>query len=88
MMLTNSPSTRAEWRNARRVTVKIGSALLTDRATGTLNQSWLEAIGDDVAALKADGRDVILVSSGAIALGRRALGLNPGPLRLEEALLL
>ena len=50
-----------------------------------MKQSWLEAIGDDVAALKAEGRDVILVSSGAIALGRRALGLDPGPLRLEEA---
>jgi glutamate 5-kinase len=78
-------SARPEWRNARRITVKIGSALLTDRSTGALKQSWLEAIRDDVAALKAEGRDVILVSSGAIALGRRALGLNPGPLRLEEA---
>jgi glutamate 5-kinase len=76
---------RPEWRNARRIAVKIGSALLTDRETGALKQSWLEAIGDDVAALKAEGRDVILVSSGAIALGRRALGLHPGPLRLEEA---
>jgi glutamate 5-kinase len=85
MTSANTHSARPEWRNARRITVKIGSALLTDRATGTLKQSWLEAIGDDVAALKAEGRDVILVSSGAIALGRRALGLNPGPLRLEEA---
>ena len=85
MTFANTHSARPEWRNARRITVKIGSALLTDRATGTLKQSWLEAMGDDVAALKADGRDVILVSSGAIALGRRALGLNPGPLRLEEA---
>ena len=85
MTFANTHSARPEWRNARRITVKIGSALLTDRATGTLKQSWLEAMGDDVAALKADGRDVILVSSGAIALGRRALGLNPGQLRLEEA---
>ena len=85
MTFTITHSARPEWRNARRITVKIGSALLTDRPTGALKQSWLEAIGDDVAALKAEGRDVILVSSGAIALGRRALGLNPGPLRLEEA---
>ncbi len=85
MTFTITNSARPEWRNARRITVKIGSALLTDRPTGALKQSWLEAIGDDVAALKAEGRDVILVSSGAIALGRRALGLNPGPLRLEEA---
>ena len=85
MTSSSTHAARPEWRNARRITVKIGSALLTDRATGTLKQSWLEAIGDDVAALKAEGRDVILVSSGAIALGRRTLGLNPGPLRLEEA---
>ena len=85
MTSSSTHAERPEWRNARRITVKIGSALLTDRATGTLKQSWLEAIGDDVAALKAEGRDVILVSSGAIALGRRALGLNPGALRLEEA---
>ncbi len=85
MTLSSTHQARPEWRNARRIAVKIGSALLTDRAAGTLKQSWLEAMGDDVAALKAEGRDVILVSSGAIALGRRALGLNPGPLRLEEA---
>ena len=76
---------RAEWRNARRVAVKIGSALLTDGASGTLKQAWLEAIAEDVAALRREGRDVILVSSGAIALGRGALGLPKGPLRLEEA---
>ncbi len=85
MTLTNSYSPRNEWRNARRIAVKIGSALLTERETGTLKQGWLEAIGDDVAELRREGRDVILVSSGAIALGRRALGLEPGPLRLEEA---
>ena len=76
---------RAEWRDARRVAVKIGSALLTDGASGTLKQAWLEAIAEDVAALRREGRDVILVSSGAIALGRGALGLPKGPLRLEEA---
>ena len=76
---------RPEWRNARRIAVKIGSALLTDGAAGTLKQAWLEAIGDDVAELRREGRDVILVSSGAIALGRGALGLAKGPLRLEEA---
>ena len=76
---------RAEWRNARRVAVKIGSALLTDGASGTLKQAWLEAIAEDVAALRREGRDVILVSSGAIALGRGALGLPRGALRLEEA---
>lgn len=77
--------TRPEWTAAKRIVVKIGSALLTDRETGTLKQAWLEAVGDDVAALRAQGRDVILVSSGAIALGRRALGLANGALKLEEA---
>src|SRR5258706_5637043 len=85
-METPSPQTaRPEWRNARRVVVKIGSALVTDRSSGTLKEPWLDAIGDDVAALRRDNRDVILVSSGAIALGRRALNLEPRALRLEEA---
>jgi glutamate 5-kinase len=76
---------RPELRNARRIAIKIGSALLTGRRTGALKHAWLEAIADDVAELRQEGRDVILISSGAIALGRRALGLEPGTLRLEEA---
>jgi glutamate 5-kinase len=85
MIMTEGYAARPEWGNARRIAVKIGSALLTDSAAGTLKQSWLEAIASDVAALKEDGRDIILISSGAIALGRSVLGLEPGPLRLEEA---
>src|SRR5579883_655272 len=85
MTTANQGQARPEWNNARRITVKIGSALLADPASGALKQDWLEAIGDDVAALRREGRDVILVSSGAIALGRRTLGLESGPLRLEEA---
>jgi glutamate 5-kinase len=85
MTVSSSQSARQEWQNARRIVVKIGSALLTDSATGTLKRAWLDAIGDDVAELKRDDRDVILVSSGAIALGRHALRLEPGTLRLEEA---
>jgi glutamate 5-kinase len=85
MTNANKHAARPEWQNARRIAVKIGSALLTDRATGTLKQSWLDAIAGDVAALRGEGRDVILISSGAIALGRGALGLAKGPLRLEEA---
>ncbi len=85
MTLAKKTAARPEWAKARRVTIKIGSALLTDSSTGALKQTWLEAIGDDVAVLRKEGRDVILVSSGAIALGRGALGLERGPLRLEEA---
>lgn len=70
---------------ARRVVVKVGSALLVDAATGRLNRSWLETLVEDVVRLRRAGREVILVSSGAIALGRRHLGLPKGPLRLEES---
>jgi len=71
--------------SARRVVVKVGSALLVDSATGRLNRTWLETLIEDVVRLRRAGREVILVSSGAIALGRRHLGLPKGPLRLEES---
>jgi glutamate 5-kinase len=70
---------------ARRVVIKVGSALLVDTATGQLNRAWLETLALDVHALRARGQDVLLVSSGAIALGRRHLGLEPGRLKLEES---
>lgn len=70
---------------ARRLVVKIGSALLVDVATGQLKASWLQSLCDDVAALKAQGTEVVLVSSGSIALGRGVLGLGLGALALEQA---
>jgi glutamate 5-kinase len=76
---------RPEWAAAKRVVIKIGSALLVDRATGRLRATWLNSLADDVAALAAEGKDVILVSSGAIALGRHALGLAKGSLELEQS---
>jgi len=76
---------RPEWMNARRVVVKIGSALLVDRTTRQLKTAWLNSLADDVAALVADGKDVIVVSSGAIALGRHVLSLPTGPLELEQS---
>ena len=69
---------------ARRVVVKVGSALLVDAASGRLNRGWLETLAADVAALRERGQEVLLVSSGAIALGRRQLGLGVGRLKLEE----
>jgi glutamate 5-kinase len=72
-------------REARRVVIKIGSALLVDQVTGRLNRSWLEALAEDVARLRKRGQEVLIVSSGAIALGRRHLGLDSGRLRLEES---
>lgn len=76
---------RPEWDRARRIVVKIGSALLADRATGTLRSAWLASLMDDVAALRRSGRDVVLVSSGAVALGRFKLGLPKGALELEQS---
>ena len=70
---------------SRRIVVKIGSALLVDRATGALKSTWLNSLADDIAALIAQGKEIILVSSGAIALGRGTLGLPKGPLKLEES---
>jgi glutamate 5-kinase len=67
------------------IVIKIGSALLVDAETGALRREWLASLCADVAALKREGREVILVSSGAIALGRRALNLKTGSLRLEES---
>ena len=70
---------------ARRVVVKIGSALLVESSTGRVNRSWLEALASDIAAMRARGQEVVIVSSGAIALGRRQLGLAKGRLKLEES---
>ena len=68
----------------RRIVVKIGSALLVDREAG-LKKLWLNAVADDLAALRANGSDILVVSSGAIALGRTALGLSKRVLKLEES---
>ncbi|RWO86856.1 glutamate 5-kinase [Mesorhizobium sp.] len=68
----------------RRITVKIGSALLVDRATG-LKRDWLASLADDIAALAKGGAEILVVSSGAIALGRTILGLGKRALKLEES---
>ena len=71
--------------DAKRLVVKVGSALLVDADKGRLNRTWLESFATDVARLSKRGQEIILVSSGAIALGRRHLNLGPGKLRLEES---
>ena len=71
--------------SAKLVVIKVGSALLVDPERGTLRRAWLESLCADVVALRREGKNVILVSSGAIALGRRALKLRSGPLKLEES---
>jgi glutamate 5-kinase len=70
--------------SARRVVVKVGSALLVDAATGEAATAWLAALASDCAAIRARGGDVVVVSSGAVAMGRRVLGLGAGKLALEE----
>ncbi len=69
---------------AKRIVIKIGSSLLVDQETGELKAEWLNALVSDITHLKARGQDVVIVSSGAIALGRRVLNFKPGTLRLEE----
>ncbi|HEX2512341.1 MAG TPA: glutamate 5-kinase, partial [Xanthobacteraceae bacterium] len=69
----------------RRIVVKVGSSLLVDASAGRLQHDWLEALAADIAALHKQGRDVLVVSSGAIALGRSVLKLPRGTLKLEDS---
>ena len=69
----------------RRIVVKVGSSLLVDSQAGRLKESWLASLAADLAALHGKKRDILVVSSGAIALGRAVLKLPPGPLRLEDS---
>jgi len=69
----------------RRIVVKVGSSLLVDSQAGRLNESWLASLVADLAALHGNGRDILVVSSGAIALGRAVLKLPAGALRLEDS---
>lgn len=72
-------------RRAKRLVLKIGSALLVDSATGRLRLDWLRALAEDVAQARQNGQDVMIVSSGSIALGRRVMGLPNGALSLEQS---
>jgi glutamate 5-kinase len=76
---------RQEWSKAKRLVVKIGSSLLVDGVTGTLKAKWLHSLSDDIAGLRKQGKEVIVVSSGAIALGRNVLKLPKGALKLEDS---
>ncbi|MBD3677952.1 MAG: glutamate 5-kinase [Rhodobacteraceae bacterium] len=71
--------------SAKRLVVKIGSALLVDRDSGDLRSDWLRGLAEDVALLRERGTQVVLVSSGSIALGRGVLGLPAGALSLEQS---
>src|ERR1700734_4150166 len=69
----------------RRIVVKVGSSLLVDAKAGKLNEAWLASLAADLAALHSGKRDLLVVSSGAIALGRTVLKLPAGPLELEDS---
>src|SRR5215468_497399 len=69
----------------RRIVVKVGSSLLIDAVAGRVKQAWLASLIEDIAALHRERRDLLVVSSGAIALGRSVLKLPKGPLKLEDS---
>ena len=83
-MNASSDIKRPDIANFRRVVVKVGSSLLVDPVKG-LKAEWLDALGHDLAAMHRRGVDVLVVSSGAIAMGRGVLNLPRGPLKLEES---
>ncbi len=69
----------------RRITIKVGSSLLVDHEKGCVRRDWLAALADDIASLHGEGRDILVVSSGSIALGRTVLSLPKGALKLEDS---
>ena len=83
-MAMSTGSKQPRLQDAKRVVVKIGSALLVDDRSGKLRTEWLAALAEDLAAMRKAGKDVVVVSSGAIAAGRRHLGLTGRELKLEE----
>jgi len=81
----SNPTSQSKLSSARRVVIKIGSAMLVDSETGALKHDWLQALATDIAGLTAQGKKVVLVSSGAVALGLSGLGLTRRTNRLEDA---
>ena len=75
----------ASLNKAKRIVIKVGSTLLVDKNSGDLNLNWLESLASDVSSLKSRGIDIVLVSSGSIALGRGSLGLQDAELSLENS---
>ncbi|MGH6770514.1 MAG: glutamate 5-kinase [Xanthobacteraceae bacterium] len=80
-MSTKTPSLA----DFRRIVVKVGSSLLVDSNAGRVKEDWLASLAEDIAAMHRDKRDVLVVSSGAIALGRAVLKLPAGPLKLDDS---
>ena len=83
MMRTSGPGSQ-QIKDARRLIIKIGSALLVNEENGEIQHDWLDALADDIFMCRSRGQEVLVVTSGAIAVGRQHLGLTGTPLRLEE----
>jgi glutamate 5-kinase len=79
------PSKAPSLTDFRRIVVKVGSSLLIDHSAGRVKEDWLVSLCEDIAGLYGDNRDLLVVSSGAIALGRAVLKLPKGPLKLEDS---
>lgn len=69
---------------AKRIVIKLGSSLVADAATAEANREWMRTLAADIATLQAAGKEIVLVSSGAVALGRPLVGLGNGALTLDE----
>jgi glutamate 5-kinase len=83
--MTAAPVSAPILADFRRIVVKVGSSLLVDAAAGRVKEEWLASLAQDIAALHGGKRDLLVVSSGAIALGRSVLRLPPGLLKLEDS---
>ena len=84
MVTVTSASQNHIFDDAKIIVIKVGSSLLVDEDQNAINTAWLSGIATDIARLKAAGRDIVVVSSGAIALGRRLLKINHNKLKLQE----
>lgn len=80
MTMTN----KSPLKSAKRIVLKIGSSLLVDETTGRIKSTWLNALADDILAARKQGREIVIVTSGAGAVGRKVLGLPSGKLPLPQ----
>src|SRR5436190_10619088 len=83
--MSQAPQKSPRLADFRRIVVKVGSSLLVDSDAGRAKEEWLASLAQDIAGLHGEKRDILVVSSGAIALGRAVLKLPRGPLKLEDS---
>src|SRR3954468_14077236 len=83
--MSKAPQKSPRLADFRRIVVKVGSSLLVDSDAGRAKEEWLASLAQDIPGLHGEKRDILVVSSGAIALGRAVLKLPRGPLKLEDS---